>query len=270
MGNSQSQVANIVNSSSMSVVNNFVSTNIATTSATDTSTQTFTLNIGFMDNCPLKLGQQITSQTVAIGQVSDTQAAQLATQLQSTLEAALKQSTDMVNGLAAATGGNSQDVSTNIQNTINQSIRNNITRTNINQVAASSVKTETMTLNIAACQNSPIQANQGIISNVIAQNILTQITHDIASSSLIATASASASQDSGMHNQGLNDLVDSIGKAISGIIGSFTGPYAAVAIACVILCCLCCAGLVYFLMSPAGQEATTTAAKAGANYAAKH
>ena len=243
----------------MSVVNNFVSTNIATTSATDTSTQTFTLNIGFMDNCPLKLGQQITSQTVAIGQVSDTQAAQLATQLQSTLEAALKQSTDMVNGLAAATGGNSQDVSTNIQNTINQSIRNNITRTNINQVAASSVKTETMTLNIAACQNSPIQANQGIISNVIAQNILTQITHDIASSSLIATASASASQDSGMHNQGLNDLVDSIFKGLTGIWGIVA-----------LVVCVICIGILAFALSPAGQDATTTAAKAGANYAAKH
>ena len=259
MGNSQSQVANIVNSSSMSVVNNFVSTNIATTSATNTNTQTFTLNIGIIDNCPLKLGQQITSQTVAIGQVSDTQAAQLATQLQSTLEAALKQSTDMVNGLAAATGGNSQDVTTNIKNTIDQSIKNNITSTNINQVAASSVNTQTMTLNIAACQNSPIQANQGIVSNVIAQNILTQISNDIASSSLIATASASASQDSGMHNQGLNDLVDSIFKGLTGIWGIIA-----------LVVCVICIGILAFALSPAGQNATTTAAKAGANYAAKH
>ena len=259
MGNSQSQVANIVNSSSMSVVNNFVSTNIATTSATNTNTQTFTLNIGIIDNCPLKLGQQITSQTVAIGQVSDTQTAQLATQLQSTLEAALQQSTSMVNGLAAATGGNSQDVTTNIKNTIDQSIKNNITRTNINQVAASSVHTETMTLNIAACQNSPIQANQGIVSNVIAQNILTKISNDIASSSLIATASASASQDSGMHNQGLNDLVDSIFKGLTGIWGIIA-----------LVVCVICIGILAFALSPAGQEATTTAAKAGANYAARH
>ena len=259
MGNSQSQVANIVNSSSMSVVNNFVSTNIATTSATNTNTQTFTLNIGIIDNCPLKLGQQITSQTVAIGQVSDTQTAQLATQLQSTLEAALKQSTDMVNGLAAATGGNSQDVTTNIKNTIDQSIKNNITSTNINQVAASSVNTQTMTLNIAACQNSPISATQGIVSNVIAQNILTKISTDIASSSLIATASASASQDSGMHNQGLNDLVDSIFKGLTGIWGIIA-----------LVVCVICIGILAFALSPAGQEATTTAAKAGANYAGKH
>lgn len=248
-----------MNQSSMSVVNNFVSTNIATTSATNTNTQTFTLNIGIIDNCPLKLGQTITSQTVAIGQVSDTQTAQLATQLQSTLEAALQQSTNMVNGLAAATGGNSQDVTTNITNTIEQSIKNNITSTNINQVAASSVNTQTMTLNIAACQNSPINAQQGIVSNVIAQNILTKISNDIASSSLIASAAASASQDSGMHNQGLNDLVDSIFKGLTGIWGIVA-----------LVVCVICIGILAFALSPAGQEATTTAAKAGANYAGKH
>jgi hypothetical protein len=165
----------------------------------------------------------------------------------------------MVNGLAAATGGNSQDMTTNIQNTIDQSIRNNITRTNINQVSADSVNTQTMTLNIAACQNSPIDVSQGIISNVIAQNILTQITHDILSSSVIAAATAQVSQSATMHNQGLNDLVDSIFKGLTGIYG---------VIAAVI--CVICIGFLAFALSPAGQEATTTAAKAGANYAAKH
>lgn len=259
MGNSQSQVANIVNKSSMSVVNNFTSTNIATTSATNTNTQTFTLNIGAISNCPLRLGQKITSQTTSIAEINDTQATQLQTELQSTLSAALQQSASMVNGLAAATGGNSQDMTTNIQNTIDQSIRNNITRTNINQVSSDSVNTQTMTLNIAACQNSPIDVSQGIISNVIAQNILTQITHDILSSSVIAAATAQVSQSATMHNKGLNDLVDSIFKGLTGIYG---------VIAAVI--CVICIGLLAFALSPAGQEATTTAAKAGANYAARH
>jgi len=217
----------------MSVTNNFVSQNIATTSATNTNTQTFTLNIGVIDHCPLSLGQTITAQTTAIGTINDTQSAQLATQLQTQLSAALQQSTDMVNGLAATTGGNAQNTTTNIQNTINQSIQNRISSTNINQVAASSVNTQTMTLNIAACQYSPIQANQGIISNVIAQNILTQISNDIASSSLIASAAASASQSSSMKNAGLDDLV----KAL-------TSPFAMVSI---VICILVFLGLVVFL-----------------------
>lgn len=247
-----------MNKSCMSVTNDFVSQNIATTSATNTNTQTFTLNIGVIDHCPLNIGQKIEAQTTAIGTISDTQSHELATQLQSQLSAALEQSSKMVNDIAATTGGNSQDTTTNISNTIEQSIRNRISSTNINQVAASSVNTQTMTLNIAACQYSPIQANQGIVSNVIAQNILTQISKDIANSSAIATAAASASQSSSMENKGLSSLVDSIFKGLTGIWGIVA-----------LVVCVLCIGLLAFALSPAGQNATRTAAEAGASYAAK-
>jgi hypothetical protein len=254
MGNSQSQVANIVNNSSMSVVNDFVSQNIAQTSAINNNTQTFTLNIGVIDHCPLSLNQTIQASTVTVATVSDTQTKNLATTLDSKLQDALKQSTDMVNGVASLTGGNSSDVSTNISNTIKQSISNRISSTNINTVAASSVNMQTMTLNIAACQYSPIQANQGIISNVIAQNILTQISTDIANSTVISTAANSSDQTSTMKNQGLNDLVDSIFKGLTGIWG----------IVAAIVCCLCI-GVLAFALSPAGQQATVIGAQAGAN-----
>lgn len=267
MGNSQSTTTNIVTNASMSMVNEFVSTNIAKTSATSVNTQTFTLNIGVIDNCPLSLGQKIESKTVAISKLENNRSASLASSLQATLSSALKNSTEMVNGLAAATGGNEQDTNNNIQTTINQSIQNRITDTNINEVVASSVNTQTMTLNIAACQNSPIQANQGIVSNVIAQNILTQISNDIVNNSVIASATTDVTNSTSMKNQGLNDLVDSMGKAISSIIGSVTGPIGAAYIACAIVCCVCCAALLYFMMSPAGQEAASKASNVGANFA---
>ena len=270
MGNSQSQVANIVNSSCMSVTNDFVSTNIATTQASSVNKLTFTLNIGVADGCPVKVGQKIESTVSALSTLSKNASRTLASSLQSQLSAALTQSTEMVNGLAAATGGNTQDTTMSITNTIEQSITNRINDTNINQVAVDSYNSIDGVLNIAVCRNSPIEVNQGIVSNIIAQNILTQITADILNNSAIATASATGSQTTSMKNQGLNDLVDSIGKAVSSIVGAFTGPLAAVWIACALVLCLCCAGLVYFLMSPAGQNATKTAANAGAKYAAKH
>ena len=267
MGNAQSTTTNIVNSVGMSVVNDFVTTNIATTQGSSTNINTFTVNIGVMESCPLTIGQDIRSSVTVLQQVTDNQTNALATNLSTALNNAVDSNSQMVNGLAAMTGGNNQSTSTNIKNTISESISNNINSTSINQVAAASFNKNALTLNIGVCQNSPIQANQGIVSNVIAQNILTKITNDIVNNSLIATASSNASSSTGMHNQGLNDLVDSIGKAISSIIGSFTGPYAAVVIACVIMLCLCCAGLVYFMMSPAGQQVATTAANTGANFA---
>lgn len=254
MGNSQSQVANIVNKSSMSVTNDFVSTTIVNTRASSTNMQTFTLNVGVLDHCPLSLGQKIEATTSAVATVTDTQLTTLQTSLSSTLAAALQQSTDMVNGVASMTGGNAQDVRTNIQQTIDSAIRNNINSTTINQVATDSVNMQTMTLNIAACQYSPIEANQGIVSNVIAQNILTKISTAIASSNVIAAAASNVSQDSGMHNQGLNDLVDSVFKGLTGIWGIIA-----------LVICVIVIGAVAFLLSPAGQKASETLADAGAS-----
>jgi hypothetical protein len=254
MGNSQSTVTNIVNKSSLSVANDFVSTTIATTQASSTNIQTFTLNIGAMNNCPLSLGQTINAQVSAISTVNDTQAQQLQTSLSTALNAAAQSNSDMVNGVMAATGGNEQDTRTNITNTIEQSVRNAVTATTINQVAATSVNTQTMTLNIGACMNSPIQANQGIVSNVIAQNILTKVSNAIVSSNLVSAATANASTTTGMHNQGLNDLVDSIFKGLTGIWGIIA------LVVCVAIC-----GVLAFLLSPAGQESSVKLANAGAS-----
>lgn len=254
MGNSQSTVTNIVNKSSLSVVNDFVSTTIASTQASSTNMQTFTLNIGAMTNCPLNLGQTINAQVAAIATVTDTQAQQLQTSLATSLDAAAQSNSEMVNGVMAATGGNEQETRTNITNTIDQSVRNSITATTINQVAATSVNMQTMTLNIGACQNSPIQANQGIVSNVIAQNILSKVSNAIVSSNLVSAASANASTTTGMHNQGLNDLIDSIFKGLTGIWGIIA-----------LVVCVIVIGAVIFLMSPAGQESTVKLANAGAS-----
>lgn len=256
MGNSQSTVTNIVNRSSMSVVNDFVSTTIATTQASSTNIQTFTLNIGAASGCPMNIGQKIEAQVSAIATVDDIQAQQLQTNLSSALTAAALTNTEMVNGVMAATAGNSQSTRTNITNTIDQAVRNTVNATTINQVAATSFNLQTMTLNIGVCQNSPIQANQGIISNVIAQNILTKVSNAIVSSNLVASATANAASITGMQNKGIDDII----KAI-------TGPMGMSVIACVILLCLVCAGVLAFMLSPAGQEATTTSASAGANVA---
>lgn len=216
--------------------------------------QTFTLNIGVMSNCPLNLGQTINAQVAAIGKVDDTQAQQLQTSLSTALNAAAQSNSEMVNGVMAATGGNEQDTRTNITNTIEQSVRNSINTTTINQVAATSVNMQTMTLNIGACQNSPIQANQGIVSNVIAQNILTKVSNAIVSSNLVSAATANATTSSGMHNQGLNDLIDSVFKGLTGIWGIVA-----------LVVCVIVIGAVIFLMSPAGQEASVKLANAGAS-----
>ena len=270
MGNTSSTTNIINNATNLQLTQDFVTNNILTAQTNVNNTQVLELTITDADGCPITTNQTITNSVAVKTQIDSTAVTTLQNQLQSSLQSTLSQNASMVNGFAAATGGNNTDTYNKISNTINEKVQQSVTVNNIQKIATNSYDSQKGTLTMAFCRNSPINMNQTIVSNVISQNILNNLQQSLLSDTTISNLISHADQSASQQNQGLNNLVDSIGKAISDIIGSFTGPWAAVAIACVILCCLCCAGLVYFMMSPAGQEATTTAANAGANYAAKH
>jgi uncharacterized membrane protein YoaK (UPF0700 family) len=122
-------------------------------------------------------------------------------------------------------------------------------------------------LTVEFCKGSPLKWNQSIVSNVISENIIHSVSTQLLKNKQIQSLVAYVDQKASQKNQGLNDLVDSIGKALSSVIGAFTGPLAAVWIGGLILCCVCCVALLYFMMSPAGQKAATNISGAGANIA---
>ena len=118
----------------------------------------------------------------------------------------------MINGLAAMTGGNEQDVSASIRNTINQSIQTRVTTENIMNQSMSSINIQQQRLNLAVCRNSPIKMSQDIASDIIAQNLMTQVTDDILKNEILAKAKNTVTQTAFMENKG----VESIAAACAG------------------------------------------------------
>ena len=79
-------------------------------------------------------------------------------------------------------------------------------------------------------------------------------------SSVVTTAEQTAAATS-------KNLLDNLFEGIASIFGIGADVAKIWIIGCVIVLCVLCGGLLAFMLSPAGQEATTSAASAGANIA---
>ena len=217
MGNKQSMVTDIVNNFTMTTTSDYVTKNVLNMSTDVTNAQDLVINIGIADGCPVNASQKISSK-VSVKQAIDQQATKnLETKLKANLENALSQNSKMINGLAGASG-NEQDVRASIRNTINQSIQTRVTTENIMNIATSSVNLQSGKLNIAVCRNSPIRMDQNIESDVVAQNLMSQITDDILKNEIIASAKNTVTQTAFMENKGLESIA-AASAASSGIIG---------------------------------------------------
>jgi len=265
MGNTTSTQNFIKNDTNMSLTQNFVTNNLISDSTNVANIQTITLNITDADGCPITTNQSITNSISLKTSLDSQNTTDFKNTLESQLKSTLNQNAQTLSGFAAATGGNTTSVTNHIENTINEKIDQACTVNNIMNIAKSSYNQQYATLTMDFCRNSPIQMNQTIVSNIVSQNILTSVAKSLMEDSTVSNLVAYADQTAQTHNQGFNDVIDSIGKAISNIFGATTMPCIIGMVVCIVLCI----ALLIFMLSPAGQQATTTAANAGATYAAK-
>ncbi len=217
MGNKQSLVTDIVNDFTMSATTDFVTKNVMNQSVDSTNIQDMSINIGIADGCPLDATQRISSKVQVKQEINQQAVKDLQAKLNAELENALSQNSKMINGLAAMTGGNEQDVRASIRNTINQSIATRVTNENIMNQAVSSVNIQQQRLNLAVCRNSPIRMSQDIASEIIAQNLMTQVTDDILKNEIIARAKNTVTQSAFMENKGFESIAAAC-AAVSGVI----------------------------------------------------
>jgi hypothetical protein len=265
MGNTTSTQNFIKNETNMSLTQKYVTNNLLTDSTNSANIQTINITVTDGDGCPVTTNQSITNNISLKTQLDSNNTTNFTNSLQQSLSSTLSQNASMVNGFASATGGNATNVTNSIQNTINEKVQQSCTVNNIMKVAKSSYNQQTATLTMDFCRNSPIQMNQTIVSNIVAQNILTSVANALMADTTVSNLVSYADQTATQHNQGFNDVIDSVGKAISNIFSSATIP----CIIGMVVCIVICIALLIFMLSPAGQEATTTAANAGATYAAK-
>jgi len=242
MGNKQSMVTDIVNNFTMTTTSDYVTKNVLNMSTDVTNAQDLVINIGIADGCPVSASQKIKSSVTVKQSIDQAATKNLAAKLQANLENALSQNSKMINGLAGASG-NEQDVRASIRNTINQSIQTRVTTENIMNIATSSVNLQSGKINIAVCRNSPIRMDQNIESDVVAQNLMTQITDDILKNEVIASAKNTVTQTAFMENKGLESIAGACAGS-SAIIG--------------VLLLLACVAM---MMMGGGQKSTNSSGK---------
>ena len=256
MGNTSSTTNLIKSSTNMSLMQSFVTNNILQTTTDVSNIQTLNINIVDADGCPIRTNQNITNSVQIKTNIDNTGESQLQNDLMQSLQSTLSQNASMVNGFAAATGGNSTNVTNEITNAINVAIRNEVTVNNIQQTATRSYNSQSGTLTMYFCRNSPIEMNQTIVSNVISQNVLTNVQKALLKNSTVSNLISYADQTASMQNKGLDDVIKAIGDAISGFIKAY-------AMICVGIVAVCCIGILAILfMGSSGGNSPPPAAPA--------
>ena len=250
-----------------STTSSFITTNTAKTSTALFAKQTADIFIGgsMGPNCDLTQSQtmELTSQTK--GELNDGQVLQLASTISTALTNMIDQTASAESDLLSGQTQSQDNVTLNqnIQNVVNRTV----TKTNYNEVLSQTFSDQGATIKVGGDCNGRIRQEQLTTANVIAVNLLKTVQEALVNDSSTTTVFTQLAQTSTAKGKGLGALVESFFNGVATVLKVPADVAKTYVIACVCLLCVICAGLVAFALSPAGQQATTTAVNAGANIA---
>jgi len=264
----KAETSTTINASSLtSTVTNTITRVSQQTTASSMNLNKVTIAVGrdTVAPCKIYVSQSINATTIASGTLKANGLSEIKRDITNGLQAQVNQASAATSQLGG--GQSSTSDNTTINNHIENLIQTNITDETYNNALSQSLGSNDGTLVIGRDCKDEIHFDQNIVSQVTAINLLDKVQQILDSDSVVNQFNASVSQTATSKSEGLAGLVTAI---FDGIRNAFTGPYAMVAIACVVLCCVACLALLAFGLSPAGQTATTNASGAAAAYAAKH
>lgn len=164
---------------------------------------------------------------------------------------------------ASATQDN-VNINQNIQSIVSKTVSNENYNSLVDETLAKNDGVIRIKGNVG--KNAKITLEQGIVAGIIAKNVLDSVNQAISEDKQIASVFNNASQTAtSTSTNPIQNVLDGVAK-IFGVGADVMKTYI---IACVALLCLCCIGIAAFALSPAGQQATTTAANTGAAIAMK-
>ena len=250
MGNKQS----IRQDFNMNVLNKNIQTsltkNSAKASASGVNVAKMNIKVGYSKNCPIIANQKISSKVVSSSTTMAETLADMKTditsQLQNQADAKMKQMSGALSTNIGSKSSLKQKVNTSIKNVVEKTMSTE----NLSETVASSANIVGNNIEIGymECQDGKgLDLTQDITSELVASAVTDALTKNLAKDKVLTEASNAAKAESVMENRG---PLESAGAMISGILGAYT--YIVALVACVM--CVACAGLVYVLMSPAGQN----------------
>lgn len=189
-------------------------------------------------------------------------------ELRDMITTGVQNSVQQASTATASTGGGSAvtqdnvELNTNIQSIVSKTVSNENYAALVDETLAKNEGVIKIKGNVG--KNAHIKLEQGIVAGIIAKNVLEAVNTAISENQQIASVFNQASQTASSTSK---NLVENFFAGVAQVFGVGADVAKTGVIAVVALMCLICIGIVIFMMSPAGQEATTTAASAGANIA---
>ena len=243
-----------------SAVNNFVSSKSNKVTASGINLNDMELVIGRTSgHCNITASQKITSTQTTTGELSPSDMKDLRSKIKEATDTSIDQQAKAKSGFFQTAPATSENIS-NYKNTVENKINNTVTDTQIQDISNSVFNKNTKKVTLGECtDDSKLDFSQDIVSQLVTEGIMKGVTKAVAGAEADVSQKLGIKSSSESKGSGLEDVIASIFAGLTSIYG----------IIGIIVVCICLAFLA-FALSPAGQDATKTAAKAGANYAAKH
>ena len=270
-GNSSKSAVQQTNEFFNKTANSYMSSNEQHVQASQLNSQNMDFSGAEFIKCKAAFIQAINSTVVATGQMTTQNINELTAKLKNDAQTAIDNAASQKSGFLAPSVANSASATTDLKTKVTNIIENTMksetvqkifaNANNVQNLAAPKLKYECDPAyrTPGACSSRDqtgcdFVADQNIVANVTAKGVADALTKALTDTITENTTSTSVKQSAKQETQGLNDLVDSIFKGLTGIWGI---------IGCVV--CVLILGALAFLLSPAGQEASVKLANAGAS-----
>lgn len=253
--------------------NTFMSENSQNVSASSLNTNTLLFPRAQFRNCRTAIKQNIDSDLVATGQMTSKNIQDLIGKLKNDAQTAIDNAATQSTGFLAPTVANSTTAVSDLKTTVTNIIDTTMKSSTVQNIFANAQNKNFAdfsdlyyecdpayktpgSCNASDSTGCDFVVDQNIKSKLVAKGVADALTKALTDTITENTSATDVTQSSTQENAGISQLVDSVFKGLTGIWG----------IIAAILCVICC-GVLIFMLSPAGQSATTTAASAGANIA---
>ena len=235
-------------------------TNIQTCDASGVNIQEMKIMIGTSHKgCPITAGQSIKSSVECEGEFKPENIVDMKDEIANDLKQAAVQDIE-TKGDMFQTAKVQSDVSTKVEQEIQNIVDTQITTENVNTVAATSVNIQSGELTIVNCYDE-VDFSQNITAQVTAKAITNTITKSIMDSTVLNGIVGELEISSSTKGGGLGGVFESIGTMFSNMFGG-GGMYVSMASSSFL--CVVIAGFVMIALSDAGQNAIKTGANSAA------
>jgi hypothetical protein len=221
---------------------------------------------GNVIGCEIKTAQSIDAKMTSTVSAATSEIVSMANDIQNMLEQSASSNMSMLTELGSLSdiiGESDQNIEQTIKTAVRTTVEQNITTENLTQVMNEQININQQRLIFGGNLICPegkggLDLSQDITAQLSAEVVSEVMTEKLLENKVINDLAAAAEAGVTQENTGFASIIDSVGGAISGIIGA----YGNIVYACVALLCVVCIGLVVFMMSPAGQQATQNMSKA--------